>query len=259
MTLDWSRAVVLSTTEFEVCWELLGLDETPWQLDPARSGITAPERQAIVAGVIAGMQRRALGDSRGPGPAIADQLRLLAHPEWALDVRFRMDGLVAGLAACRGSRCAFAVRHSGEIALLTLPADAATASLSELLGTMPPGRGREVRVPAAALDGARAVAPQDHDRFTDELVLRGLDSADAVAFTNMCRGVDMRGQLGASATGGDGTRVRRAPYVVGFHRTAAGAFRQVRHRIPGGDIVTVGPTSKARMLADLGELVGSLR
>jgi hypothetical protein len=259
MTLDWTRAAVLSVTEFEVCWGLLGLGETPWQLDPPRSGLTTAERYAIVVDAVVGLQRRGLGDGRGPGPAVAELLRLLAHPAWSLDVRFRADALVAGVTACRGPRCAFAVRHGSEIALPGLHTDAAASSLVDLLGPVAPGAsGREVRLPADVLDGARTAAPGDHGRFTDELVRRGSARADAVALLDMCRAVDVRGQFGASVSARDGTRMLRAPYVAGFHRTTAGYYRQVRRRLPGGDLVTIGPTSRSRMLDDLGELVGSV-
>lgn len=255
MTLDWSRAVVLTTTEFEVCWELVGLGETPWQLDPPRSGLTIAERHAIVAEVVGNLRRRGLGDHGGPGSVLADQLRLLACPDHAFDIRFRSDVLVAGVAAVRDSYCALAVRHGSEIAMLSVRPDAAAASLLDLVGSIPAGRGREVRLPAEVLDEARVAGPRDHDRFVDELEWRGLARADAWSLVDMCRGVRLRGQLGASASARDGTRVRRAPHVVGFHATASGTFRQTRRRSPGGDTVTIGPTSRARMLADFVELV----
>ncbi len=258
MALNWSQSIVLSCTEFEVSWELLGLGETPWQLDPQRSGITAPQREQIIGNVVAGLRQRGLGDGRGPGYVISDLMRMLAHPEWALDIRFRAEALVAAVAASRGPHCAFAVRQGNEIALLALPSDAAAASLLELLGNITPGTGPEVRLSADILDAVRAAAPDNHDRFTDELVWKGLARPDAVALATACRDVRMSGQLGASASARDGTRMRRAPYVVGFHDGSAGHFRQVRRQMPGGDVVTVGPTSHHRMLADLGELVGSI-
>jgi hypothetical protein len=259
MTLDWSRAVVLSCTEFEVCWGVLGLGETPWQLDPPPSGIITAERQAIVSSALEELRRRGLGDGRGPGPVVTEQMRLLSHPERSIDIRFRADALVAGVAAVRGQRCTLAVRHAGEIALIAISPESAAHALLELLGPVTPGPGREVHLRADVLDGASTAAPRDHDRFVDELVWRGLPRAEARMLTDMCRDVHMRGQLGASASARDGTRMRRAPYVVGFHRTATGSFRQVRRRMPGGDVVAVGPTSRERMLADLGDLVGSIR
>lgn len=257
--LNWAAAIVLSCTEFEVSWDLLGLGETPWQLDPPRSGLTVPERGAIIAGVVAGLRERGLGDGRGPGYVIGDLMGLLAHPEWALDVRFRADTLVAGVAACRGQDCAFAVRQGAEIALLALHSRDAPASLLALLGTITPGAGREVNLPADVLDAAVAASSGSHDRFTDELVWKGLARQDAVALTDSCRGVRMRGQFGASVSARDGgRRMLRAPYVVGFHHGATGHFRQVRRVTPLGAAVTVGPTDPARMLTDLGELVGSV-
>jgi len=255
MSHDWSRATVLSTTEFEVCWEVLGLGETPWQLEPPRSGITLEERRAVVEGVAAGLARRGLGDHRGPRPDVAEQFRLLARPARSFDIRFRADALVAGVAACRGSECVLAVRHGHEIALLGLPAETAAASLVDLIGPAASAPGREIRLPAATLDAARTAAPRDPDRFADELCLRGLPRGDALALVHLCRHVDLRGQLGASAGSGDGSRMRRAPYVIGFHRGPAGLVRQVRH----GDTVSVGPTSRDALLAELDELAGPVQ
>jgi hypothetical protein len=252
MVLDWSRATVLSLDEFEVCWELLGLGETPGQLDPPSSGRTAEERRWIVAAVGAELRRRGLGDGRGPHPVVAEMMRMLAHAELVLDVRVRAERLVAGLAACRGDRCTLAVRCGAEIAVLGLPADAAAPALVELIGAVQPGPGAVVAVPAAVLDAARAAAPDDPVRFADELVRRGTARTDADHLVRMCTGVRRRGQFGVTAHGSGGRR-RRAAYVVGTHRTAQGDYRQVRRQ----GTVTVGPVSGRDLLDDMAELVAA--
>jgi hypothetical protein len=251
MLLDWSRATVLSLTEFEVCWELLGLGETPGQLDPPSAGRTVEERRRIVADVGVELRRRGLGDDRGPHPVLNGQMRLLADAGTTLDVRFRTDSVVAGVAACQGERCVLAVRHRAEIAMLSLAADHAAPALVELIGPATPGPGRAVTLPADVLDAARAAAPRDPDRFTDELVLRGVDRPDAAQLVRMCTGARQRGQFGATVRTA-GTR-RRAPYVIGTHRTVEGGYRQVRHR----GTVTVGPVSGRALLANLDELAAA--
>jgi hypothetical protein len=110
-------------------------------LDPPSAGRTIEERGRIVAAVGAELRRRGLGDDRGPHPVLAEQLRLLVEADLTLDLRFRADTLVAGIAARRANRCTLAVRHGGLIAVLNLPAEAAASALVGLVGPVAPGDG----------------------------------------------------------------------------------------------------------------------
>jgi hypothetical protein len=254
--LDWSRATVLSLTEFEVSWELLGLGETPAQLDPPSRGRTMDERRLIVDGVVDSLYRRGLGDGRGPHPVLAERLRLLAGGD-ELDVRFRADRLLAGVAACHRARCTLAVRHGAEIALLDLRADEAAAALVELIGPIVPGPGRAVHLRADVLDAARAAAPRDPRRFTDELVWRGVGEPDARLLVQMCTGARHGGQFGAMARRTVGKR--RAPYVVGVHRTDQGCYRQVRRGAAGRATVTIAPAGPRDLVDELAGLADAAR
>jgi hypothetical protein len=245
---DWTRAIVLTCTEFEVVWELLGLGETPWQLDPARSGSTAPARRAIVAGALDGLRARGLGTGHEPRADLAELLRLLASPTWSADVAVRSPHLTKAVAACGPARCVLAVRHGPEIALLPMPGESAVAALVELIRPVRPGCGATLRIPAAALDRAAATAPTDPDRFGRELVRLGVPRHDVDAFLATCRHVDVHGQLGASVRTATGTR--RGPHVVGFHHGAAGLVRQIER----AGVSTLVPTSPAGLLDDLYEL-----
>jgi hypothetical protein len=253
--LDWSRATVLTLTEFEVAWELLQLGETPWQLDPPRRGHTREERRRVVADALHGLQRRGLGDERGPHPQLAEWLRLLARPESVLDVRFRDRSLTAAVAARHGHRCTLAVRNQGEIAVLDVPGHAAAAALVELLGPVVPGDGVRTAVAVDVLDAAAAAEP---DLFGTELHRRGLPDAEARLVARMCEGADRIGQFGASGRTADG-RTRRAPYVVGLHRTPSGHYAQLRRRRPDGrDLITIEPLSHRGLLRHLDELLAAV-
>jgi ESX secretion-associated protein EspG len=223
MILNWSRATVLAATAFEACWDVLGLGETPWQLEPPRHGLTAATRQAFVAEVTAQL--------RAARPELPAWMRLLAHPAWSVDVRLRADDLVAGLVAGRGSLGVLAVRHADEIALVDVPAGAAVDAVLDLLGPVHPGRGRPTTVVLA-------------------------DSPTAPEVRAACRDVRMFGQLGASMLDRDGVRTRRMPRVIGFHRTAAGDYRSVRL---GPSTVALEPATRARLAADLDELLAAAR
>ncbi len=217
--LDWSRATVLSAAAFEACWDALRLGETPWQLDPPRHGSTAIARRAFVAEVLYRL--------RASGPDLAGKLRLLAHPSWTVDVRLRADGLVAGLAACRGAEGAFAVRSGDELALMEIPPAEAIAAVLSLLGPIRPGPS-----PPMLITTRRAATPAPPPAA--------------------CRDVRMFGQLGASVATHDGRRIRRAPRVVGFHRAAEGDYRSVR---VDRSTIAVRPATPMLLTADLDELL----
>jgi hypothetical protein len=53
-------------------------------------------------------------------------------------------------------------------------------------------------------------------------------------------------------TADDGHRMRRAPRVIGFHRTGAGDYRSVR---VDHSTVAVEPATLSRLMADLDELL----
>ena len=221
MTLDWSRAIVLTAPAFEACWEVLGLGETPWQLEPPRRGLTATERQAFVAAVTAQL--------RAAGPELTSWMRLLARPAWSVDVRLRADDLVAGLVACQGATGVLAVRHADEIAMVDIPAAAAVDAVLDLLGPVRPGPGRQATVVLA-------------------------DGPAAPEVRAACRDVRMFGQFGASMLDRDGERTVRMPRVIGFHRTGAGDYRSVRL---GPSTVALEPATRARLAADLDELLAA--
>ena len=249
--IDWSSAKVVTTSEFEVCWELLRLGETPWQLDPPRSGLTDAERTAVVSSALNGLSARGLAYGRRLGPVLEEHLERLAWPRWSADVRYVADSLVSAVAAVRGERATVAVRHDTEIALLDVPADDAVDVLLDLPGSGAPGPGRDVRMPASVLDAARRAADPGSYGFVEQLTAGGVSETDAALLWGMCRDVRMRGQYGATLGTGDGTRTRRAPYVIGFHATPQGRFRQVRRSERGVPTVTVGPAARSDLRREL--------
>ncbi|MDN5857646.1 MAG: ESX secretion-associated protein EspG, partial [Pseudonocardia sp.] len=157
--------------------------------------------------------------------------------------------------AVRGSQATVAVRHDDEIALLDMAADDAVDALLDLPGGGPAGPGRDVRLPAAVLDAARQAARPGSAGLVDGLVAGGVERADAALLETMCRDVRMRGQFGVTRRTGDGARMRRSPYVLGFHAGPRGRYRQVRRTEGGVPTVTVGPAARADLRRELIELV----
>ena len=217
MTIDWSRATVLAAAEFEACWEILHLGETPWQLEPPRQGSTAATRRAFVA--------EALARLLSTGPELVEKLRMLARPEWAVDVRIRADRLVSGVATCRAADGVLAVRSGEEIALVEIRAADAVAAVVSLLGPVRPGPTPPVLIATQPNPGAP---------------------------TGVCQDVRMFAQLGGLVAAADGHRMRRAPRVIGFHRTGAGDYRSVR---VDSSTVAVEPATLVGLTADLDALL----
>lgn len=230
MNHDRFGALVLAAPAFEVCWERLGLGETPWQLDPPRIGSTTGQRRAHIAEVAAELRDRGLADERGPGPQLTTMLRLLAHPQWSLDLRRRSRDLLAGVVAARGGRAVLAVRHRDEITLHPVAPAAGVDAVLDLLGPISPGPGR----PVCCTDD-----PCD---------------PDAALLAGMCRDVHTMAQVGASRALGDGTRMQRAPWVVGVHATPSGHYRSVRTGPCG---LTVEPLTRSRLVADAERLLAA--
>lgn len=250
--VDWSRATVLTSTEMEVCWSALDLGETPWQFELRRVGPTRAERARFVSSTFAELQRRGLARDHAPGPVITEHLHRLANPQRACDIRYLSGGArAAAVAACHGPRATLAVQHDDEIALLLLPADHAFDELVALPGFSRHTPGRDVHVSAAALDAASRIAGPAEPRFAEALAAHGVDRSESALLASMCRDVRLVGQMGATLSANDGRRQRRAPYVIAFHTTPAGQFRQIRRR----DTVTVGPVGREALRAELETLL----
>ena len=249
MTVGWAGSAVLSVDEFDVAWELLDLGDTPAVLELRRSGRTYPERDRIVADAIETLRARGLVRGAGPAPALAADLTTLARAATVRDLVVTAPVRFAALAATGDRSCVLAVRMDARVALARIPPERAAAEIVELVGPVHPGPGPAVRIPARVLDDAVAASDGDRDRFTTELMRRGVDGPEALAVLRMGE-LTGAGQLGASH------RRRRAPYPLLLHVTAQGFYRQ--RRVPRADaetLVEAGPVDATALTRELDELV----
>lgn len=253
MALDWSSATVLSLAEFDVAWEMLDLGESPAALELPSPGTTVDERARIVREATAALQDRGLVAHARPVPDLDEELRLLARAETVRDLVATAPSRLLAVAASAGPRAVLAVRHGEQVALVRLPTDRATPELVSLLGPLAPGPGRPVHLPEVVLGEALRTAGTDRERFTSELMRRGLDGGDAHTLLRMSE-VTGVAQLGVGQRG-LGTR-RRAPYVLLVQSTPEGCYRQRRVPRPGaGTVVEAGPTDPSTLAAEIDELV----
>ncbi|HEX4248163.1 MAG TPA: ESX secretion-associated protein EspG [Pseudonocardia sp.] len=248
-------SVRLSPLEFTACWQALDLDQAPPALtgSGAGRGFDRPRRQLALAA----LGGRQLADSGRPRADLAAALRLLAEPEYELDLRYSgPQGQILGVGAVAGDRGVAVLTSEDDEQLDLAPMDAArlAPALLERLGSTHAGTGRTVHVPADALDAATRAADSGNPReLADRLEQHGVPRLEASSLVRMCEGMWCRGQLGATAHfGGPG---RRAPWVIGFHATDAGWFVQLRR----DGTVTICPSDASGLLHHWRTLVDHVR
>ncbi|SHG91540.1 ESX secretion-associated protein EspG [Streptoalloteichus hindustanus] len=252
----------LSTVEFEVCWERLGLGDLPYVLDLPSPGRTREERRDLVAGVLDQLRARDLADDRGLHPDLRDQFDLLAHSSWAVDTRLISDRVVRARGAASGHRGVVAVIDGARVVLRSMPDHTVVTEMVGLAGDAPVSRARSVSVRAAALDaavrdgagGADSTDGGDPKSLAGRLVEEGERPDDAHRLAHMLDGVVHRGQFSVVASDGTGQK-RPGPWVVGFHDNAEGRFLQLRRN----GWVTVTPLSTQQLVGHVRELLASTR
>jgi hypothetical protein len=244
-----TRRHVLTTAEFDVLWEWLGLAPTPVVLQLASPGRTHTERNAIQAAAWRGLRERELAGSEGPDPELARLMHLLARPEEQLELRAWWGREVRVLAAGRHGAGALALREANTVIVT------ACGSLpSALLGTFPPadrGPGRACTVPSSVLATAPAAG------LRPALVGAGVPSAEAALLATMVAGTKRRAQV--VALGADRWGVlRRAGGVLGVLDGPRGRYLLTRSTGEDGvEWATVAPADDRELRHRISELLAT--
>lgn len=261
MSTAVAAELMLSAIELDACWELLGLGDTPETLLLPSPGRDWAERREIMGGVLADLARRGLADRSSPIDALARPLRLLAAPDYQVDLRLGGEphGTVVAIGAVAGPHGAALVQYGDRIQVQSMRPTQIVAALLGLCGPIQPGIGRPVNVPADLYDAAqRATTDGNLWTMADNLVSGGLPRADASSWVRMCTGVRAYGQLGVTFWP-EGAR-RPGSYVVGFHQTEAGHFLQLRRPADHGGCratLTVCPVDAHRLARLTEELLAT--
>lgn len=229
---DW---VIRSAYEFYTCWSRLDLGEIPLLLDVRPPGHTMAEHRRILAETTTRLQDRGLFTGKRPSPTLTSMLRVLANPDYTLDIRYADNTHqtdLLGLGAVTHHHTTVVTADSngaGPLTLTSLDTAHVAAHLLSQIGPITPGRSPTVNIPTDALDRARAAVP-DHNpwQIAEHLTAHGVPRADADGLARMCTGIQAAGQLGTT-THTAGHPPRRGPWVIGLHRTVAGHFMQLRH------------------------------
>ncbi|WP_024875668.1 ESX secretion-associated protein EspG [Saccharomonospora piscinae] len=247
--------VVLSTLEFDVLWEHLGLPRRHVALDVPSPGRTHRERAGFAEQAWESLSGRGLVRGRDVPPELADLLHLLVRPRVSVDVWAWTDRRISGLAASSGREAVLGVVDGDELWLLPARESALVESAVSVAGELAPGVGCSVSVPHDVLTDADADARGDAKALVTALEDRGVDLWQAQELAGMLFGMTARGQFGAQRLDRDG-RARRAGRVVAFHDTDAG--RYLVQVVPGGDgrdWATVTPADNALLAQRVWELL----
>lgn len=202
----------LSTVEFEVYWDRLGIGELPPVLDMPSPGRTYEERQWLSDSVCAGLC------AREPADQLAKDLAVLSDFSWAVDTRIVSTTLVRARGAVRGWRGVLAAHRGDVVTVERMPAHGLLARVVALAGDAPASRGESVSVRADALDTATALAAGDPHALTQGLITLGERAEDARAVARLYRGTHTRGQF-AGRPGGA---------LIGFHDTPVARYLHLR-------------------------------
>ncbi|WP_282772154.1 ESX secretion-associated protein EspG [Saccharomonospora viridis] len=247
--------VVLSTLEFDVLWEHLGLPQRHVALDVPSPGVTYTERARFVEQAWDLLAARGLVQGRETTVELGDLLHLLARPQLSVDVWVWTDRQISGLAACTGQQAVLGVVDGDEVWLIPARDSALAASAVSVAGELGPGVGRSVSLPHDVLVAADAEARGDAKALATALEDRGVELWQAQELAGMLFGTVTRGQFGAQRLARDG-RTRRAGRVVAFYDTDAGRYLfQVAPGGDGRDWATVTPADNALLAQRVWELL----
>ncbi|HEX2299055.1 MAG TPA: ESX secretion-associated protein EspG [Pseudonocardiaceae bacterium] len=262
MNAPAQHGYLLSHPEFDVCREVLGIEEFPVVLRLPSPGATHEERRRIVRSGLDGLRSRGLADDRGLHPGLAGLLQLLARPAAMVDARvlgpqgrrFALGGMAAGTAGV-------AVIDSGGVRISETSPYRLAAEVAAVAGPGTAGPGESVSVPTETLLAVGAAAGTDPRRLTDGLLRAGVDEHAATVLVQMCTDIGGRGQFGAEAVGPQGGARHRASRVVAFHDTPQGRYLQLRRAGYGGgpEWSTITPCSPAQLSAQIQELLDEVR
>jgi hypothetical protein len=251
---DTRDPVIISTLEFDVLWEHLGLETMPLVLKVPSPGKTREERRTIEDQVWRQLGARGLGGPRALDPTLEDLLHVLNRPQQEIDARMWLnERSVRVLAAGKGQAGVLAVLDGGQLILRPAEADGLPREALTTLPAAPAGEGHSITLPSADLDAAATSASTPEEL---EEALRGRVRADdAHTLAEMVRDATNRGQFGAAARDKWGKRVR-PDRVVAFYDTPKGRYLQMRRAADGQPPwSTISPVDYRRLHHHLVELL----
>ena len=167
MSAAVASEICLSVTQLDACWELLGLGDTPCILSLPSPGRTWSERRRVLVGVLEQLGQLGLADGAVPTDRLASPLRLLAGPDYQVDLRFSADlvDTAVAIGAVEGPEGVVLVRSGADVVIQRMRSARMLPTLRGLLPPLRAGSGRSVNIPADMYDTARG-ATEDGNLWT---------------------------------------------------------------------------------------------
>ena len=138
----------LSHTEFDVCREVLRIEEFPVVLRLPSPGDTHAERRRIVRSGLDGLRSRGLADARGLHPGLAGLLQVTARPAAMVDARILgPQSRRFALGGVAGDTAVLAVVDGGGVRISETSAYRLAAEVAALTGPRTAGPGESSRSP----------------------------------------------------------------------------------------------------------------
>ncbi len=248
------RRNVLTTVEFDVLWECLGLGPIPVVLQLPSPGRTATYRRDMRAQGWQALRDRGLAGPSGADPELARQLRLLVQPSEQLELRGTWGHHVRALAVGRTGAGVLAVRQDATVTL-----ESCGSLPAALLGVLPstdPRPGRATTVPTMVISAGLAV-PRTGSRAA--LIARDRSVTEGTLLSRMLGAGRGRAQIAALVTDTSGV-ARRSGGVLGVLDGTSGRYLATRRLAEDGvEWTTVAPTDDRRLRHRVTELLDEAR
>ncbi|APU17011.1 MULTISPECIES: ESX secretion-associated protein EspG [Actinoalloteichus] len=253
--------ITLSTTEFDVCWDLLGLGEAPVGLNLGVSpGVTWEERRRLIDQTHIELIRRQLADTISLVTELTEALILLRRHDWTIvgHTATATGRLRHTLGAVGRAMGVIADRDGDQITLRRLADYRVVPETVGAIGEVQAGTGESVSVRAEDLLAAGRAAKGNPQVLAEVLIESGVRADEARALAGMSDTPRQQGQFTVLAADRDGTP-RHASRSLSFHDTAKGRYLQVGKGRPGDRWITVTPADNTKIIGALHELIDETR
>jgi hypothetical protein len=254
----------ISHAAADMLWEDLKLGSRPYPFEFPHLGQTFDERKRIKDAVYRDLESRGLANRGRVSAEVEEALILLIRSDFGINAIAMLDAksekplLARGGAA--GETAVLAVLDDRMMKVDLIRSTALVRSVVDLLPAQRPGPGQSITLSAPA----SAPTPRVQDDFDNATFTRAVAS-NSPAATQM-RGAEAiferprlrLGQFGLSVRGRHG-REFRSPQLAWFDTDAGRYQMQSRRGQDGTNWLTVAPSDNARLAAQLGQELNSMR
>ncbi|GAA2785701.1 ESX secretion-associated protein EspG [Saccharopolyspora taberi] len=195
---------VLSTAEFDLLQDSLGLGRAPFPLDVPSQGATMEERAGLAAQALNGLAARGLAVRDELDERLGALLRLLFEHDISVDAVGHLDQPLRALAAADRGLGVLAEVTGDEVRLTEIRPTALARSIVDVLPPNDPGPVRSLSMPSEPLTRAVEAEDDEDDPFGGDLddhtalTRAGLPSQDAATLIELVENRRAGGQFGVT-------------------------------------------------------------